>query len=44
MSGWRPLVLWGAAALIVAATAVSFVLWGANGPAYLVEMIAAYCF
>ena len=43
MSGWRPLVLWGAAALIVATTAVSFVLWGANGPAYLVEMIAAYC-
>lgn len=41
---WRPLLLWGAAALVVAATAVSFVLWGLNGPAYLVDLIAAYCF
>ncbi len=41
---WRGLVLWGAAALVVAATAVSFVLWGLNGPAYLVDLIAAYCF
>lgn len=41
---WRRLVLWGVASLVVAATAVSFVLWGANGPAYLVEMVAAYCF
>jgi hypothetical protein len=40
---------WGAVlagcfiAFIVAATAVSFVLWGLNGPAYLVDLIAAYC-
>ena len=40
---WRALVLWGSAALVVAATAVSFVLWGLNGPAYLVDLIAAYC-
>ncbi len=26
-----------------AATVVSFVLWGLNGPAYLVHLIAAYC-
>ena len=26
-----------------AATVVSFILWGLNGPAYLVDMIAAYC-
>lgn len=41
---WQPLLLWGSAALVAAATAVSFVLWGANGPAYLVDLIAAYCF
>ena len=42
-AGWRTFLLWGAAALVVAATAVSFVLWGLNGPAYLVDLIAAYC-
>ena len=26
-----------------AATVVSFVLWGLNGPASLVDLIAAYC-
>ena len=40
---WGALVLWGSAALVVAVTAVSFVLWGLNGPAYLVDLIAAYC-
>jgi hypothetical protein len=40
---WRALVLWGVASLVVAATVVSFVLWGLNGPAYLVDLIAAYC-
>jgi hypothetical protein len=40
---WRSFFLWSAAALVVAATAVSFVLWGLNGPAYLVDLIAAYC-
>jgi hypothetical protein len=43
-SGWRPLLLWGAAALVAAVIAVTFVLWGVNGPAYLVDLIAAYCF
>ena len=43
-AGWPAVLLWGAAALVVAATAVSFVLWGLNGPAYLVDLIAAYCF
>ena len=40
---WRALLLWGVASLVVAATVVSFVLWGLNGPAYLVDLIAAYC-
>ena len=43
IAGWRSALLWSAAALVVAATAVSFVLWGVNGPAYLVDLIAAYC-
>jgi hypothetical protein len=42
-TGWRSALLWGAAALVVAATILSFVLWGLNGPAYLVDLIAAYC-
>jgi hypothetical protein len=29
---------------VAAVIAVTFVLWGANGPAYLVDLIAAYCF
>jgi len=41
--GWHSLILWAAAGLVVAATAASFVLWGLNGPAYLVDLIAAYC-
>lgn len=40
---WQSLALWGVASFVVAATAVSFVLWGLNGPAYLVDLIAAYC-
>ena len=43
MVGWQRLLLWGAASLVIAATLVSFVLWGLNGPAYLVDLIAAYC-
>ena len=42
-ASWRALLLWGSAALVVAAISVSFVLWGLNGPAYLVDLIAAYC-
>ena len=41
--GWRSLVSWSAAALLAAVVAVTFVLWGTNGPAYLVDLIAAYC-
>ncbi len=40
---WQALLLWASASLVVAATAVSFVLLGMNGPAYLVDLIAAYC-
>ena len=36
-------MMWGGVALIVAATAVSFLLWGLNGPAYMIDLIAAYC-
>ena len=43
LEGWRSLVLWGAAALLLAAVVVSFVMWGLNGPAYLIDLIAAYC-
>ena len=42
-TGWRSLLLWGFASLIVALSLMSFVLWGVNGPAYLVDLIAAYC-
>lgn len=41
--GWRALVLWSALALVAVLIAVSFVLWGLNGPAYLIDMIEAYC-
>jgi hypothetical protein len=40
---WRPVLLWGLARLVAGATILSFVLWGLNGPAYLVDLIAAYC-
>lgn len=43
-AGWRSLLLWSAAALVVAVTAVSFVLWGRNGAAYLVDLVETYCF
>ncbi|HEX5106154.1 MAG TPA: hypothetical protein VFV87_20180 [Pirellulaceae bacterium] len=39
----RSLLMWGAAALLAIAIAGSFILWGLNGPAYLVDLIAAYC-
>ena len=42
-AGWRPVLLWGLASRGAAATVLSFVLWGLNGPAYLVDLIAAYC-
>jgi len=43
IGNWRSLILWSLAALIVTATIVSFVLWGVNGPAYLVDLIQTYC-
>jgi hypothetical protein len=42
-AGWRSFLAWGALALLVALTGLSFVLWGTSGAAYLVDMIAAYC-
>ena len=42
-NSWHSLLLWSTGALVVALIAVSFVLWGLNGPAYLVDLIAAYC-
>ncbi|HEY6981341.1 hypothetical protein [Reyranella sp.] len=42
-AGWRSLILWSVATLAVAATAVSFVLWGTNGAAYLVDLVETYC-
>jgi len=40
--GWI-LMAGGAVALLVALTGISFVMWGTNGPAYIVDLIAAYC-
>ena len=42
-SGWRSLLAWSTAALLATIVAVTFVLWGTNGPAYIVDLIAAYC-
>ena len=42
-AGWRSLLGWGVVALLVALTGMTFVLWGTNGPAYLVDLVAAYC-
>jgi hypothetical protein len=42
-AGWRSLMAWSAGALLVALIAVTFVLWGTNGPTYIVDLIAAYC-
>lgn len=44
IGGWRSALLWGAAALVVAVTALSFLMWGLNGPAYLLSLIQTYCF
>ena len=41
--GWRSLLAWGAVALLAAMTGMTFVLWGTNGPAYIVDLVAAYC-
>ena len=41
--GWRGLLAWSALALLFALTGVTFLLWGTNCPAYLVDLVAAYC-
>jgi hypothetical protein len=41
--GWRKLLGWSALALLFALTGLTFVLWGTNGPAYIVDLVAAYC-
>jgi len=43
IAGWRSALMWGAIALLVVATGMSFVMWGLNGPAYLVSLIETYC-
>ena len=42
-AGWRTLLLWSAGALVVALSAVSFVMWGRHGAAYLVDLVETYC-
>jgi hypothetical protein len=42
-AGWRSLLAWSVLALLFALTGLSFVFWGTNGPAYIVDLIAAYC-
>jgi hypothetical protein len=42
-SAWRSPIVWAPAALVAAAVLLSFVMWGVNGPAYLVDLVAAYC-
>jgi hypothetical protein len=42
-ANWRTFLMWGGGSLVVTATVVSFILWGLNGPAYLIDLIAAYC-
>lgn len=42
-SAWRSPIVWAPAALVAAAVLGSFLLWGLNGPAYLVDLVAAYC-
>jgi hypothetical protein len=41
LSLWLPWLVGGAAAGIAV---VAFALWGLNGPAYLLDLVAAYCF
>lgn len=43
INSWRSFLLWAGAVVVAAAAGISFVLWGVNGPAYLVDLIAAYC-
>ena len=42
-SAWRSPIVWAPAAFVAAAVLLSFVLWGLNGPAYLLDLVAAYC-
>ncbi len=42
-SAWRSPIVWVPAAAVAAAALLSFVLWGLNGPAYLLDLVAAYC-
>ena len=40
---WRSPIVWAPAIVVGAAVLLSFFLWGLNGPAYLVDLVAAYC-
>jgi hypothetical protein len=42
-AGWRSLLLWSAGALLIALTLVTFIFWGRNGAAYLVDLVETYC-
>lgn len=43
MAGGRSLLLWSVVALVIAATGASFLLWGRNGAAYLIDLVETYC-
>ena len=43
MTAWRSFWLWSAAVLVVAASGASFLLWGKNGAAYLIDLVETYC-
>ncbi len=43
MTAGRSFLLWSAVVLVVAASGVSFLLWGRNGAAYLVDLVETYC-
>lgn len=37
-------MLWAGAGMLAAVSAVALLLWGLRGPAYILDLIAAYCF
>ncbi|HEY0440154.1 MAG TPA: hypothetical protein VGD36_08760 [Xanthobacteraceae bacterium] len=36
--------LWAGAGILAAVCGVALLLWGLHGPAYILDLIAAYCF
>jgi hypothetical protein len=40
----RPgLLLWSVGAMVATVSLIAFLLWGLNGAAFILDMIAAYC-